>query len=538
MENENIEVKEEKKSKKKKIIIICIVVALIIINATVAYILIANDNKEKINNKNKEVKSEYRITSNDLTDFDLYFMKLENNGKNKIYSPLSIKYALEMLSEGAKGDTKSQIDNIIGEYKANKYANSENMSFANAMFIRNSFKDSIKKSYTDKLNKKYNAEIIYDSFNKPDKVNNWVSDKTFKLINNLVDDVSSFDFILVNALAIDMEWKKVIQARNFDDDTYSISYVHEKAKGDNWTYSHGISPLDSEGYHPVKFNNGEKDYTSVQIGASANKYDIIKELGEDKIRSTVKTELEKWLDSKEGKDFCKDEFSKASDECSGVDKYVEKYIKDISSNYKKFKTSTDFSFYNDEKVKAFAKDLKEYNGTTLEYVGIMPKDDTLVNFVKNNNSHNINKIINSLKESKYDNFEDGVVTKVTGFIPVFKYDYELKLQEDLEKLGVKNIFDSKKADLSNIVEGAYIGEVKHKANIEFTNEGIKAAAVTMAGGLGATGGGFDYLFEIPTKEINLTFDKPYMYIIRDKKTGEVWFAGTVYEPTEFEQPVW
>ena len=30
--------------------------------------------------------------------------------------------------------------------------------------------------------------------------------------------------------------------------------------------------------------------------------------------------------------------------------------------------------------------------------------------------------------------------------------------------------------------------------------------------------------------IDLDFDKPYMYIIRDKSTGEVWFAGTVYEP--------
>ena len=68
-----------------------------------------------------------------------------------------------------------------------------------------------------------------------------------------------------------------------------------------------------------------------------------------------------------------------------------------------------------------------------------------------------------------------------------------------------------------------------KLSDDFSNNGIKAAAATQVGGLGAANGGFDYFYEIPVEEIDLTFDKPFMYIIRDKATGEVWFAGTVYE---------
>ena len=49
-------------------------------------------------------------------------------------------------------------------------------------------------------------------------------------------------------------------------------------------------------------------------------------------------------------------------------------------------------------------------------------------------------------------------------------------------------------------------------------------------GRGSADGGFDYFLEAPVKRIDLTFDKPYMYIIRDKATGEVWFTGTVYQP--------
>ena len=50
------------------------------------------------------------------------------------------------------------------------------------------------------------------------------------------------------------------------------------------------------------------------------------------------------------------------------------------------------------------------------------------------------------------------------------------------------------------------------------------------GGYGAANGpAFEHLFKVPVKDIDVTFNKPYMYLIRDKATGEVWFAGTVYE---------
>lgn len=29
-------------------------------------------------------------------------------------------------------------------------------------------------------------------------------------------------------------------------------------------------------------------------------------------------------------------------------------------------------------------------------------------------------------------------------------------------------------------------------------------------------------------------DNPFMYLIRDKETGEIWFVGTVYEPNSWE----
>ena len=202
----------------------------------------------------------------------------------------------------------------------------------------------------------------------------------------------------------------------------------------------------------------------------------------------------------------------------------------MDSNYKKVDTSTDFLFYDDENVKAFAKDLKEYDGTTLQYIGIMPKNVSLDSYIDDINADKVNAIINNLKDIKAENFKEGVITKITGYIPLFKFDYELDLMNDLKELGITDVFNASKAELQDIAEGAVISKASHKANIEFSNEGIKAAAATQMGGFGSASCEFVYNYDVPVETIDLTFDSPYLFIIRDKDSSEVWFTGTVYEP--------
>lgn len=214
---------------------------------------------------------------------------------------------------------------------------------------------------------------------------------------------------------------------------------------------------------------------------------------------------------------------------------LDKYIKELSANYQTISSSTDFEFYVDDNVKVFAKDLKKYNGTTLQYIGIMPTNETLSNYINNTNANSLSELIGKIKPLAFDSFKDGVITDVHGYIPLFKFDYKLNLVKDLNTLGITDVFDSEKANLSNLTtDNAYIGDATHKATIDFSNDGIKAGAFTAGGGAGAGGCGYDYLFDVPVLKIDLTFDKPYMFIIRDKDTNEVWFAGTVYEPTEYD----
>lgn len=521
---------KQKKSKKGYIIIPILVILL----ALSTLFIIKNLNKEKeidseITSKIK--KSAYRINSNSLEKFDLYFLQLENEKQNKIYSPLSIKYALEMLEEGTTGESKAQISNIIGSYKANKYVNSKNMAFGNAIFINEFYKDSIKNEYASNLKNKYNAAVITTPFDSPNEVNSWISNNTLGLINNLYNDISQNNFLLLNALAIDMEWEE-----NFIPQTGEVEfamYSHE-----NFYWSGGDELI------PKNFKDMDEEVSTMEIIASFNNYDIVKELGKENIRKKVKEEYLKYLEDGgyielyEYEIYLGEKINGLSEEeikekylDEYIEKFLDKYIEDIDSNYKRVDKITDFSLYVDDDVKVFAKDLKKYNGTQLQYVAIMPTNEDLDNYISKVKVETINKYIENLKKLKADNFKKGVVTKISGFIPKFKFEYQLDLMNDLKKLGITNVFEEGKANLENISsdKSLYINGATHKANIEFTQDGIKAAAVTEFGAGGA-GAPFDYLFDVPVEEIDLTFDKPYMFIIRDLNSGEVWFTGTVYNP--------
>lgn len=506
--------------KNKKIIIITTIIVLLI---SISIILFIKFNKEKkYDDPIIKEKAVYSIKSNSLEPFDLYFLQLENKKENKIYSPLSIKYALSMLAEGSEGESKKQILDIIYDYKTNKYENNKNISLANALFIKEIYKDKINNNYKTTLIDKYNAEVIIDSFMSPVNINSWVNNKTLGLINNLFDDISEENLILINALAIDMEWEdKFIHA--YPNVPVSVNYKHEK-----------FSWFGPDEVTEKEFNDIEEKISGMEIIASVNKYDIVNVLGENKIRKTVKEELIKYLNEYNLtiRDIY-DRDNKTDEELFEL--YLDDYIEEINSNYKKIDISTDFSFYTDENIKAFAKSLKEYNGKQLEYIGIMPLNKNLDEYVKNITVQDINTLLGQLKKIELNNFKDGVVTKITGFIPKFKFDYELDLMNDLRTLGIKNVFESGKADLKNITsDDLYINKVSHKSNIEFTQDGIKASAVTYAGGKGS-GGTFDYYYDVPVEKIDLTFDKPYMFIIRDKKTQEVWFTGTVYNPLLYKE---
>lgn len=522
---------ENPKKKKGHASTIIILFLLIVIVCLCVYMFYTknsnNESAEMITNTQQEEKiqvqeeakkySPYTIKNNSLNYFDLAFLKFENENKNKIYSPLSIKYTLEMLSEGATGNTKAQIDDVIGEYKGKVYNNTSNISLANSLFVRDTYKGKIKENYINNLKTKYGAEVQFDSFASSNNINKWISNKTFNLVNNMLDNTTvsnpNFNYALVNALAIDMDWEDKFLAHQETEPNYK----HEKFYFSSPRYL--VSG---------NFENNSNKISGMQIMTSINNYDVVKDIGESKMREDVGNEYQKFLNECKAKNFPTTDYP-------NKENYLNTYIEDINKNYKNVTTNTDYSFYVDNNTKVFGKDLKEYDNINLEYIAIMPTNEDLTTYIQNVDAETINKLISSMKDLKSENFEEGKITVIDGYIPKFKFDYQINLMDDLKKMGITDAFDETKASLDGISDdGAYIGNASHKANIEFTQDGIKAAAATTIGGLGG-GTFFDYNYDVPVEKIDLTFNKPYMFLIRDKDSGEIWFAGTVYEPLQLNK---
>ena len=497
----------------------------------------------------EEQKEEIPVVE-DVSEFELLFLKLENQKENKIYSPLSIKYALKMLEDGTNGESKEQISKLLGKTSLTKYVSNKNLSFSNSFFIRDTYKSQVRESYINNLRNKYNAEVKFDSFESADSINNWINEKTFEIIPELTDDetVKTLDFALINALAIDMEWEYKFLNKYADNKYGNAYFLHEQIKR---------VPVEEHGFHDksldiyadenvcsntFKNENEELEISGMRINATINNYDIIKDIGEENIKNIVSEEYRKFAKEEEyDRNHAYGDFPLSEDVSDegikkALDEFLPGYISDLKENYHKIGATTDFYVYTDEEVKVFAKDLKEYDGVTLQYIGIMPTKENLDAFIEKVDMKKINRYISDLKDvDEYADFNDGVVTKIYGYIPKFKFEYDLDLMKDLKSCGITDVFDKTKADLSKMIEGeAVISTVLHKANIEFTQDGIKAAAASMLGGEGA-GMPFDYFFDVPIEEIDITFDNPYMFLIRDVETNEIWFAGSVYEPLSWDE---
>ncbi|CAA7053820.1 unnamed protein product [Microthlaspi erraticum] len=83
-------------------------------------------------------------------------------------------------------------------------------------------------------------------------------------------------------------------------------------------------------------------------------------------------------------------------------------------------------------------------------------------------------------------------------------------------------------EASRALEGEVLVEMYHKARVEIDEEGAEAAAVTFFG----QKVGLSLFKPPPPKRIDFVADHPFLFLIREDKTGTVLFAGQIYDPSK------
>lgn len=112
--------------------------------------------------------------------------------------------------------------------------------------------------------------------------------------------------------------------------------------------------------------------------------------------------------------------------------------------------------------------------------------------------------------------------EVNLFLPKFKLEYEISLNDILSALGMSIAFEPGRADFTKINSDGnlYISEVKHKTFIDVNEEGTEAAAVTSVE-IGRTSIG---------SGITMHINRPFVFAIRENHSGTILFIGKIVEP--------
>ena len=117
-------------------------------------------------------------------------------------------------------------------------------------------------------------------------------------------------------------------------------------------------------------------------------------------------------------------------------------------------------------------------------------------------------------------------SEVEVYLPRFSNKNNLSLIPPLQSMGM-NLAFSDNADFTNIADAnLLISSIKHVTNIEVTEQGTEAAAVTIIG-VGVT----SMPIKPPTPVFNV--NKPFLYVIREKSTGVILFIGKMGKVDKF-----
>ena len=186
------------------------------------------------------------------------------------------------------------------------------------------------------------------------------------------------------------------------------------------------------------------------------------------------------------------------------------YLPDNSTVQASFmRGEVNYKFYNGSDASVIEL---PYINNKFSMVIIQPNGNTLSNLVANLDTVSWHKWMTGLQQ------QNGVV-----IMPKFKFTYDILLNDVLTQLGMGNAFTDA-ADFTGInpAGGLHISKVQHKAFVAVDETGTEAAAATSV----------SIVLTASAPPPPITINHPFLFVIREMKTGLILFAGTVNNPLQ------
>ena len=165
------------------------------------------------------------------------------------------------------------------------------------------------------------------------------------------------------------------------------------------------------------------------------------------------------------------------------------------------------SFLSSDSFRGFAK---KYKGGKFSFVGLLPKDENA----------DIFEAAGQLDGSAWLDMWNSRTGGADAGVPEFSFEYSMRLDYALKALGVGDMFDAGKADLSRLsAMPTFCSAVGHKTFIELDRHGTRAAAITWVEN--------DAMAAMPVEDRTVILDRPFICMIVDSESGIPLFLGVV-----------
>ena len=152
-----------------------------------------------------------------------------------------------------------------------------------------------------------------------------------------------------------------------------------------------------------------------------------------------------------------------------------------------------------------------YDGRELSMVILLPQAGQFERFEGSLDAQRVDAIIKDLEHRR-----------VALTMPRFEFESGLGLKEVLATMGMPVAF-SGDANFSGMTSNRdlFIADVIHKAFVSVDEAGTEAAAATAV---------VMALTAVPEEPVEVTVDRPFIFLIRDIETGTILFVGRIVDP--------
>lgn len=197
------------------------------------------------------------------------------------------------------------------------------------------------------------------------------------------------------------------------------------------------------------------------------------------------------------------------------EKFYDEFDKELGNVNMMFQRGP-FAYTGLAELQAHVLELPYGTDDRLSMIILLPRKRVQLNSVMERLSqYGIAKILDELNKVNEEYEED----EVEVYIPRFSFTADFTLNIILEQMGITDIFHPQKANLSRISNhSVYLSRIIHKATIQVNEEGTVASAATGA------------IFANKATPPRFFANRPFAFLIIDKKTKSMLFGGQVRNP--------